>query len=222
MFTKVRLLIGIVLFSGLGFLGQAQEIEGMSDPTPPEFVEAGASNPVSKEPLPSSNIQSLDSTSETSATRAQEIVVGSGPLSTSRTVEVEVLRDPFESVIKSQIESKPPQLEEESGLGQKTDRTADPDEIGGQSDAPPIESSFNPFTQFLLREYQLQAILWNVKEPKAIYKSPNGELVKVKIGYRLGREGGVIWKIREKEVLSLIPYLGDFKNARVYTHRMLR
>lgn len=125
----------------------------------------------------------------------------------------EIVRDPFEPPSELGVKNDKAVVTQESDLDQVTSESfADTDLVSS--------SPSGPFGSALLREYQLLGIVWNVKSPKALFKDPSGQLVKVQIGYKLGREGAVTWKIREKEVVFLIPYKGDYKNARIYIHRI--
>lgn len=85
----------------------------------------------------------------------------------------------------------------------------------------PIERDvilMNPFNKYFVMEYRLKAIMWGVTQPKAVVVAPQGEVLTIGLGYRLGREGGVVWKIKEGEVVILIPdAFGDFKNARHFS-----
>lgn len=78
-------------------------------------------------------------------------------------------------------------------------------------DAP---ASTNPYTSYYLKTYKISGILWGVNRPKAIVTAPSGQKLSIFIGTRLGREGGVVWAIREKEVVFLLPDKnGEYRNG---------
>lgn|GEM_PF-4818829 len=62
-----------------------------------------------------------------------------------------------------------------------------------------------PILAYPLKEYSVTGILWGVKKPRAVLKSPSGKKYTITTGNRVGREGGVVWKIREKEIVFLMP-----------------
>ena len=221
-------LMSFVLILSVRQMGRAQDLGSLSEPTqlpvtesewtPSESTASSAATPGWETSEPT-----FAQPREGAVLPEQEGLGGVDQSSGAKPFELKIIRDPFESALKRQGGLKNPKiLEIEAVPSQTLEESSDQDRLDTLTDTFPPPSPGSPFTRFLLREYQLQAILWNVQEPKAIYKSPSGELIKVKIGYRIGREGGVVWKIREKEVLILIPYKGDFKNARVYSHKMWR
>jgi hypothetical protein len=79
----------------------------------------------------------------------------------------------------------------------------------------------NPYVSHYIKDYKISGILWGVKRPKALVLTPSGQLLSVYIGTRLGREGGVAWSIREKEVVFLMPdKSGDYRSGSPLILRM--
>jgi len=82
-------------------------------------------------------------------------------------------------------------------------------------------ASTTPYTSYYLKTYKISGILWGVSKPKAIVTAPSGQNLSIFIGTRLGREGGVVWAIREKEVVFLLPDRnGDYRNGTPMILRM--
>lgn len=82
------------------------------------------------------------------------------------------------------------------------------------AEAPKQEVSQDPLLAYPTRDYRVTAILWGVKKPRAVLIAPNGKAYKVYPSVRVGREGAVIWAIREKEVVFLTPdESGNYKKG---------
>jgi len=54
-----------------------------------------------------------------------------------------------------------------------------------------------------LESFQVTAVLWDIKFPKALIKSPNNEIFQVEEGSKIGRNSGYVAKIREGEVVVI-------------------
>lgn len=83
-----------------------------------------------------------------------------------------------------------------------------------------FEGPLLPLQRFDLDELVLMGIMWNIKEPKAMFKDPNGEVHVVGIEERVGRKNGYIAVIREGEVV--IVEASRRKGDIIYTSRVLR
>jgi len=80
--------------------------------------------------------------------------------------------------------------------------------IEPQNIRPTAELEYNPqdpLQAFLLAEYRLVGVMWDVREPRAMVLTPDGRLFTVKNKIRLGREGAVIAAIRESEIVVAEP-----------------
>jgi Tfp pilus assembly protein PilP len=121
----------------------------------------------------------------------------------------ENFRDPFSLPVSLDTKTKPakssePGFDNEDFLDNKMD----------------VDMS-NPYVSHYIKDYKISGILWGVKKPKALVLAPSGQLLTVHIGTRLGREGGVAWSIREKEVVFLMPdKTGDYRNGTPLILRM--
>lgn len=74
--------------------------------------------------------------------------------------------------------------------------------------------SDDPLLVHFLKDYQVIGLIWGVKKPRAMVKLPTGRVVTISPGMRLGREGGVVRAIREKEVVFIVPDReGDYKKG---------
>lgn len=72
----------------------------------------------------------------------------------------------------------------------------------------------DPLQAFELREYRLVAILWDVREPKAMVSTPDGKVWTIRQKVRLGRAGAVVAAIRESEIVVVEPNPdGSYVNA---------
>lgn len=79
--------------------------------------------------------------------------------------------------------------------------------------SPSIDSS-NPYERYPVSQYVVVGIFLG-KNQKAFLRTPNNELIRVAPGYRLGIEGGVVWKIRPRDVLVIIPNPEDGRQSQV-------
>jgi Tfp pilus assembly protein PilP len=92
-------------------------------------------------------------------------------------------------------------------------------ESSEQEDTSVVTS--NPYLAHYVKEYIISGILWGVKKPRAMVVAPSGQLLSIQTGMRLGREGGVVWAIREKEVVFLMPdRQGDLRKGTPLILRM--
>lgn len=82
---------------------------------------------------------------------------------------------------------------------------------------PPNEVDFNPqdpLQAFTLVEYRLVAVMWEVREPRAMVQTPDGKVFVIRRKIRLGREGAVVAAIRESEIVVVEPNPdGTYVNA---------
>jgi Tfp pilus assembly protein PilP len=75
-----------------------------------------------------------------------------------------------------------------------------------------------PLEQFELDQLKIVGILWDINNPKAMIKDPNGKIHMVKHKTKLGRRNGYIKLIREGEVVVIESTIDDgktYKNATV-------
>lgn len=63
----------------------------------------------------------------------------------------------------------------------------------------------DPLLAYYSRDYRLVGVLWDVRQPKAMIRDPNGGVYTLKVKTRLGREGGAVAAIRENEVIVAFP-----------------
>lgn len=105
-------------------------------------------------------------------------------------------------------------------IASPTKAEADPF-VSYEDEDEPKQISANPYVANYIKDYRVAGLLWGVKRPKALVLAPSGQMLSVYIGTRLGREGGVVWAIREKEVVFLMPdRSGDYKNGTPLILRM--
>lgn len=82
---------------------------------------------------------------------------------------------------------------------------------------PTAEPDFDPkdpLQAFELREYRLVAVLWDVRDPKAMVSTPDGKVWTIRQKVRLGRAGAVVAAIRESEIVVVEPNPdGSYVNA---------
>ena len=147
--------------------------------------------------LPTLSVPEL---SDSEAKQANKIYIGDQVLNLEYELdfEPEKLRDPFEEPkiekeVKDILSTDENQLEEEKVISQ---------------------ISANPYLAYPLDKYKIVAILWGVQSPKALVRIPSGQVLTVLPSMRLGRENAVVWTIREKEVVLLLPDVdGELKNG---------
>lgn len=77
-----------------------------------------------------------------------------------------------------------------------------------------------PLERFELDELKLTGILWDVKNPRAMFIDPNKEVHVVSKDDRIGRRRGYVAVIREGEVV--VVELTTFSGEPVYSTRVLR
>lgn len=82
---------------------------------------------------------------------------------------------------------------------------------------PAVELDYNPqdpLQAFPLEEYRLVAVMWSVREPRAMVLAPDKKTYVIKKKIRLGREGAVVVAIRESEIVLAEPNPdGTYVNA---------
>ncbi len=71
--------------------------------------------------------------------------------------------------------------------------------------------------------FELTAVMWDIKHPKALVKDLGKEIYVIEEGTRIGRLNGYVAKIREGEVIIVEPnvLLGE-KKARLYKTQVLK
>ncbi|MEO0335779.1 MAG: pilus assembly protein PilP, partial [Pseudomonadota bacterium] len=77
-----------------------------------------------------------------------------------------------------------------------------------------------PLQRFDLDQLNLLGIIWDISDPKAMFKDPNGEIHIVGLEERIGRKNGYIAVIREGEVV--VVEASRRKGEVIYTSRVLR
>lgn len=63
----------------------------------------------------------------------------------------------------------------------------------------------DPLQAYQLQEYKLVAVMWDVREPRAMVATPDGKVWTIRQKYRLGKEGAVVAVIREGEIVVAQP-----------------
>lgn len=90
-------------------------------------------------------------------------------------------------------------------------------QLSGPTNEKPPELDYDPkdpLQAFELREYRLVAVLWDVREPKAMVSTPDGKVWTIRQKVRLGRAGAVVAAIRESEIVIVEPNPdGSYVNA---------
>lgn len=92
--------------------------------------------------------------------------------------------------------------------------------------APPTETAPVPGDEFYdandpwrahyLKEYKLTGVIWDVSQPKALFRNPEGKMLTLRRKSILGREGSVVIAVRESEVIFLQPGPGgDYEKGTV-------
>ena len=69
------------------------------------------------------------------------------------------------------------------------------------TDLTQVKSKQTGLEGYDLDAFQVTTVLWNIKYPKALVKSPNNEVYEVEEGTKIGRNSGYVAKIREGEVV---------------------
>lgn len=67
-----------------------------------------------------------------------------------------------------------------------------------------------------LESFQITAVLWDIKFPKALVKSPNNEIFQVEEGTKIGRNSGYVAKIREGEVVVIESTMPNGESGRKF------
>ncbi len=65
----------------------------------------------------------------------------------------------------------------------------------------PSHGPFMPLQQFDIASLRVRAILWSVRQPRALVETPTGQTYTVSLGERLGSKNGYVALIREGEVV---------------------
>ncbi len=66
-----------------------------------------------------------------------------------------------------------------------------------------LSDSFDPLQNLDIEALELVAVLWDVKNPRALVKTKGGNTYTIKRDSKIGRNGGVVAGIREGEVIIL-------------------
>lgn len=74
-------------------------------------------------------------------------------------------------------------------------------EILSPPDSLPPHGPFMPLQQFDISALRVRAILWSVRQPRALIEAPGGNTYAVTLGDRLGNKNGYVALIREGEVV---------------------
>lgn len=69
--------------------------------------------------------------------------------------------------------------------------------------------SADPLQTFDLGQYKLVAIVWDVKNPRAMVKDPQGKTFTIKNQTKIGRNNGFVSMIREGAVLVVEPTIAE-------------
>ena len=74
-------------------------------------------------------------------------------------------------------------------------------EILQPPDSLPAHGPFKPLQEFDISSLKVRAILWSVRQPRALVETPTGQTYTVSLGERLGNKNGYVALIREGEVV---------------------
>ncbi len=69
--------------------------------------------------------------------------------------------------------------------------------------APLAPRELDPLEAFDLSQLKVSAIIWDVKNPRALLRDPNGGTHTVRLKSRLGRRNGFVVAIREGEIVAV-------------------
>jgi len=69
------------------------------------------------------------------------------------------------------------------------------------TDLTQLKSKQTGLEGYDLDAFQVTTVLWSIKHPKALVKSPNNEVYEVEEGTKIGRNSGYVAKIREGEIV---------------------
>ncbi len=67
----------------------------------------------------------------------------------------------------------------------------------------------DPLQQFDVTQLKVVGIMWEIRNPKAMVKDPNGKLYMIQRQTRIGRNNGFVAIIREGEIVVVEPAVGD-------------
>ena len=67
--------------------------------------------------------------------------------------------------------------------------------------AGPAIGSLPPLQRYELGEFRLVGIIWGLKSPRALVEDSGGKGYAVTVGTKIGRSGGVVTRITEKEMV---------------------
>jgi Tfp pilus assembly protein PilP len=70
-----------------------------------------------------------------------------------------------------------------------------------RKDAPPAAGSLPPLQRYELREFRFVGVIWSPKVTRALVEDSVGKGYTVSVGTKIGRSGGVVTRITEKEII---------------------
>lgn len=70
-----------------------------------------------------------------------------------------------------------------------------------EKEAGPAITSLPPLQRYELGEFRLVGIIWGLKAPRALVEDSMGKGYSVTVGTKIGRSGGVVTRITEKEMV---------------------
>jgi len=70
-----------------------------------------------------------------------------------------------------------------------------------EKETGPALGSLPPLQSYDLGEFRLVGIIWGLKAPRALVEDSGGKGYAVTIGTKIGRSGGVVTRITEKEII---------------------
>lgn len=93
---------------------------------------------------------------------------------------------------------------------------AAPEEDAAPAPGDEFYDATDPWRSHYLKEYKLSGVIWDVSQPKALFKNPEGKMLTLRRKSILGREGSVVIAVRESEVIFLQPGPGgDYEKGTV-------
>lgn len=81
--------------------------------------------------------------------------------------------------------------------------------------------STDPLQAFEVYQYKVIGIMWEINNPRAMVKDPQGKLYTIKKETKIGRNNGFVSSIREGAVLVVEPAFGDGGTQTAVTRVML-
>ncbi len=70
-----------------------------------------------------------------------------------------------------------------------------------EKDTRPSVSGLPPLQRYELGEFRLVGIIWGLKAPRALVEDSEGKGYTITLGTKIGRSGGVVIRISEKEIV---------------------